>query len=205
MPEGLFIIRLALGALLFAHGTQKLFGWYGGYGLAGTGGFFESVGHRPGRLMAAAAGASEAVGGLFLVLGFLTPWAAAMIIGTMVVASVSVHAPHGLWATNGGFELPMTNALVAAGLAFTGAGAWSLDNAFDIPWTRGWGVGIGAIVIALVAAMLVLGRRRAMLDAEAETDAYPAAPVPADPAMQDADAASVSDATATGAAPPPRP
>lgn len=176
MPEGLFIIRLALGALLFAHGTQKLFGWFGGYGLSGTGGFFESVGHRPGRTMAMMAGASEAVGGLFLAIGFLTPWAAAMVMGTMFVASVSVHAPNGLWATNGGYELPLTNALVATGLAFTGAGAWSIDHAAGIPWTRGWGVGIGAIVLALIAGLLVLGRRQAL-----ETEpAYPAETVPAD-------------------------
>ncbi len=82
MPEGLFIIRAAIGLLLFAHGTQKLFGWFGGYGLDGTGGFFESVGHRPGRRMAMIAGGTEAVGGLFLVIGLLTPWAAAMVIGT---------------------------------------------------------------------------------------------------------------------------
>src|SRR4051794_38562507 len=86
MPEGLFIIRLALGAFLFAHGTQKLFGWYGGYGLDGTGGFFESVGHKPGRQMAMVAGLSEAVGAALLVLGLFTPLACAMIIGTMIVA-----------------------------------------------------------------------------------------------------------------------
>ncbi|HEU5034114.1 MAG TPA: DoxX family protein [Mycobacteriales bacterium] len=184
MPEGLFIIRLVLGLLLFAHGTQKLLGWFGGYGLEGTGGFFESVGHKPGRLMAMVAGLSEAVGGLFLVLGFLTPWAAAMVMGTMLVAAVSVHAPHGLWATNGGYELPLVNGLVACGLAFTGAGSWSLDHAFDIPWTRGWGVGIGAIVVALIAALLVLGRRRTIADSEVEP-AYPAEATPVTTATED--------------------
>src|SRR4051794_23849970 len=135
MAEGLFIIRVAVGILLFAHGTQKLFGWYGGHGLDGTGGFFESVGHKPGRMMATVAGLSESGGGLLLVLGLLTPLGAAMVIGTMIVASVSVHAPNGLWATNGGYELPLINALVAAGLAFTGAGSWSIDDAAGIPWT----------------------------------------------------------------------
>src|SRR4051812_39605066 len=172
MPEGLFIIRAVLGAFLFAHGTQKLFGWYGGYGPSGTGEFFESVGHRPGRPMAVVAGLSQAIGGTPLVLGFLMPLGAAMIIGTMVVASVSVHAPNGPWATNGGYELPMTNAVVAAGLAFTGAGGWSVDQAAGIPGTRGWGSGLLACSLALVAAGVVLARRNTIV-AETEAEAYP--------------------------------
>src|SRR3954470_1038401 len=137
MPEGLFIIRIVLGGLLFAHGTQKLFGWFGGYGLDGTGGFFEQVGHRPGRTMAALAGLSEAGGATLLVLGLLTPLGAAMVIGVMVVASVSVHGDKGLWATNGGYELPLTNAVIAGSLAFTGAGSFSLDNALGLGLS-GW-------------------------------------------------------------------
>ena len=172
MPEGLFIIRLGLGLILFAHGGQKLFGWFGGYGLDGTGSFFESIGHRPGRQMAMLAGLSEAVGGLLLVLGLFTPLAAAMLVGTMIVAAVSVHAPQGLWATNGGYELPLTNALVATGLAFTGAGTWSLDHAFGIPWTRGAGAGIWALALAGAGAGIMLTRRTKALQAAA--DAYPA-------------------------------
>lgn len=175
MPEGLLIIRLALGLILFAHGAQKLFGWFGGYGLDGTGGFFESVGHRPGRQMAMLAGVAEAAGGLMLVLGLLTPLAAAMVIGTMIVAAVSVHAAQGLWATNGGYELPLTNALVATGLAFTGAGSWSLDSAFGIPWTRGAGAGIWAVALAGAAAAISLTRRTKVLrDSQQADAAYPA-------------------------------
>src|SRR3954465_3947624 len=103
MPEGLFIIRAVVGGLLFAHGGQKLFGWFGGYGLDGTGGFFESVGHRPGRQMAVIAGLSGGGGGLLTTLGLFTPLGAAMVVGTMIVAAVSVHAPQGFWATNGGY------------------------------------------------------------------------------------------------------
>ena len=184
MPEGLFIIRAVIGALLFAHGTQKLFGWYGGYGLDGTGGFFESVGHRPGRQMAMVAGISEAGGGLLLLMGLLTPIGCAMIIGTMIVAAVSVHKDNGLWATNGGYELPLINAVVAAGLAFTGAGKWSLDSALDTPWNRGWGVGLLTCCVAGLAAAAVLARRRQVLAGEATSDAeaYPTADVAADPA-----------------------
>src|SRR3954451_25190509 len=134
MPEGLFIIRAVLGGLLFAHGAQKLFGWYGGYGLDGPGGFCESVGHRPGRTMAMIAGMSEAGGGLLLVLGLFTPIGSAEIIGTMIVAAYSVHKENGLGATNGGYDLPLINASVAAGLAFSRAGAWALDSALDTPW-----------------------------------------------------------------------
>ena len=184
MPEGLFIIRIVLGGLLFAHGTQKLFGWYGGYGLDGTAGFFESVGHRPGRRMAALAGISEAGGGALLVLGLLTPLGAAMILGTMISAAVSVHAPQGLWATNGGYELPLTNAVVAAGLGFTGAGDWSIDNAAGIPWTSGAGAGLSAVVLAVIAFGISNARRRKVIEAQPEA-AYPSEVVPADPAMAD--------------------
>src|SRR4051812_27325964 len=187
MAEGLFIIRLLVGGLLFAHGTQKLFGWYGGYGLEGTSGFFHSLGFRPGRQYAAIAGLSEAGGGALLILGLLTPLGAAMIIGTMIAAAVTVHAPHGLWATNGGYELPLINGVVAAGLAFTGAGSWSIDNAAGIPWTSGPGPGLSAVVIALVAAGVVQVRRRRVLEQTPEA-AYPAETVPADPAMADIDA-----------------
>src|SRR5436305_13185258 len=98
------ITRVLIGGLFVGHGTQKLFGWYGGHGLDGTGGFFESVGHRPGRLMATVAGLSEAGGGLLLTIGPLTPLRSAMVIGTMVVAAAAVRAPHGLWATTGGYD-----------------------------------------------------------------------------------------------------
>jgi putative oxidoreductase len=171
MAEGLFIIRATLGLLLFAHGCQKLFGWFGGHGLAGTGGFFESVGHRPGKAMAALAGASEAAGGLSLFFGFLTPLGAAAVIGVMTVAAVSVHGPNGLWVTNGGYELPLTNALIAAGLAFTGAGTFSLDHALGLGLS-GWGGGLLAIVLGLIGASIQLARRKPV-EAEAE-EPYPA-------------------------------
>jgi putative oxidoreductase len=184
VPEGLFIIRAVIGGLLFAHGAQKLFGWYGGYGLDGTGGFFESVGHKPGRTMAMVAGLSEAGGGLLLLMGLFTPLASAMIIGTMIVAAMSVHRDNGLWATNGGYELPLINATVAAGLAFTGAGKWSLDSALDIPWNRGWGAGLLAVCVAGLAAAGVLARRNKVVTGEATTDAeaYPDTDIAADPA-----------------------
>jgi putative oxidoreductase len=187
MAEGLFIIRAVLGLLLIGHGCQKLFGWFDGHGLDGTGGFFESVGHRPGRAMAALAGLSEAGGGLSLLFGFLTPLGAAAVIGVMTVAAISVHAPNGLWVTNGGYELPLTNALIAAGLAFTGAGSFSVDHALG--WgLSGLGAGIGAVVLGLIGASIQLARRQQPAEQQRD-DAYPAEEAPAgDRAGADAEA-----------------
>jgi len=174
MAEGLFIIRASLGLLLFAHGCQKLFGWWGGHGLEGTGGFFHQLGHRPGRQMAALAGMSEAGGGALLFLGLLTPFGSAAVIGTMAVAAISVHKDNGLWATNGGYELPLVYALVAAGIAFTGAGSFSVDNGLGLNLS-GWGWGLLALVLGSIGAAVQLSRRNRAL-AAAEADAYPTGP-----------------------------
>src|ERR1700712_4427282 len=127
MNTGLLLLRVVLGALLIGHGSQKLFGAFGGHGLAGTGGFFHSMGFRPGRQMALMAGISEAGAGLLLAVGLVQPLAAAAIVGTLFVAS-SVHWKNGLWGQNGGYELALFYGVTAAVLAFTGPGAYSLDN-----------------------------------------------------------------------------
>ena len=98
MNIGLLLIRVVFGALMAAHGSQKLFGWFGGYGLAGTGGFFEQLGFRPGRLFAALAGVTETFSGLLFALGFLEPLAAMGIMSVMIVAIGSVHWGNGLFA-----------------------------------------------------------------------------------------------------------
>ena len=162
MNLGLLILRLVVGALFIGHGTQKLFGWFGGNGLEGTGGFFGQLGYRPGRPMAAMAGMAEAGGGLLLVLGFLTPLGAAAIIGMMLNASLSVHRSKGLWNSNGGYELPLAFAAAAACLAFTGPGRYSIDNA------AGWqlsGVawGLVGVAVGLVTGAAVYAWRLAQL------------------------------------------
>src|SRR5688500_10153150 len=106
MDIGLLLIRVVLGGFLAGHGLQKLFGWFGGHGIAGTGGFFETLGYRPGKRHAVLAGATELVGGVLLVVGFLTPLAAAMVVGVMVNAAGAVHWRNGLWVTEGGIEYP---------------------------------------------------------------------------------------------------
>jgi putative oxidoreductase len=148
MEIGLFIIRLAIGLTLAAHGAQKLFGMFGGYGVAGTGGFFESIGFRPGRHLALVAGLGETVGGLALAIGLFTPFAAAVALATMIVA-ITVHLEKGFFAQSGGYELPLILAAVTAAIAFTGPGALSLDGALGNSFE---GAKWGAIALGLAVA-----------------------------------------------------
>jgi putative oxidoreductase len=127
MSIGLLIIRLVIGLSFMAHGAQKLFGWFGGYGLKGTGGWMESLGLKPGVMMALMAGLAELIGGLLFTLGLLTPLAAIMIAATMVMAIVKVHAPNGYWATQNGYENNLTLIAVVIGLALIGPGKYALD------------------------------------------------------------------------------
>ena len=162
MQVGLLLIHAVIGALLAGHGAQKLFGVLGGYGLEGTGGYMEGFGLRPGKLFAAAAGAAELVGGLLLAAGLFTPLAAALIAATMFVAARTDHAGKGLWIFNGGAEYVLTVAAVVIGLAFNGAGAWSVDAAigwhvFGVAW------GLGALGVALVGAAATFALSRARL------------------------------------------
>jgi len=157
MNEGLFLVRVVVGLVMAAHGSQKLFGWFGGYGIAGTGGYLESIGFRPGRVFAAAAGASEFLGGLLIAAGLLGPVGPALVLATMIVAAVSVHGKHGLFAANNGIEVPLLYAVIAAGLIFTGPGAYSFDGMIGSgsPWppVLSWAallVGVAGAVANLV-------------------------------------------------------
>jgi putative oxidoreductase len=162
MELGLLVIRVIVGLLFVGHGAQKLFGSFGGHGLKGTAGFMDSLGMRPGKQHALAAGVAEAGGGALLALGLLTPLAAAAIIAVMVVAVATVHVKNGVWATNQGYELNLVYAAAAFALATVDGGAWSLDNALGLDLTgAGWGLaalaagllgGIGAIVAGRLAS-----------------------------------------------------
>ena len=134
MDAGLLLLRVVLGLVMAAHGTQKLFGWFGGYGLAGTGGYFESIGFRPGRFFAMASGTSELVGGLLVAFGLLGPLGPAMVIAIMIVAAATVHWQHGLFAQNNGIEVPLLYAAGVAAIALIGNGAYSLDAALGLSW-----------------------------------------------------------------------
>jgi putative oxidoreductase len=174
MEVGLLIVRVVVGVLLVGHGSQKLFGWFNGYGLKGTGGYMESFGLRPGALFAFAAGAAELAGGLGFATGFATPAAAALVASTMLVAARTDHAGKGLWIYNGGLEYVLTNAAVVIGVAFAGAGEWSLDNAigWDVSGTW-WGLGASAAAALGGAGVLAVRRLGTAPQARAQTASVP--------------------------------
>lgn len=121
-------LRVPVGIILAAHGAQKLFAWFGGYGLEGTGQFMASLGLEPGYLMALLAGSAEFFGGLALVLGVLTRPAAAIAAFTMLIAIVTVHLDNGLFMSNGGYEFGLSLLAATVALAIQGAGVFSLDK-----------------------------------------------------------------------------
>jgi putative oxidoreductase len=160
MDAGLVLARLVFGLLMAAHGTQKAFGWFGGYGLAGTAGFFENIGFRPGKFFAATAAGTEIISGLLVALGLLGAIGPALVVSVMIVAAGSVHWPHGVFAANNGIEVPLLYGVFAAALALTGFGAYSLDAAFGLSglWTPAINAGVLALGIIGGAANLALRR-----------------------------------------------
>jgi putative oxidoreductase len=158
---GLLILRIAVGLALAAHGSQKLFGWFGGYGLAGTGGFFESMGFRPGKIFAAAAGLSEFFGGLFIALGLFGAVGPMLVLATMLVAILTVHVKHGFFVTNNGMEMPFTYAIVAIAVALTGFGAISLDALLGVTVLSQPPIAVGLLILGIVGALGNIAVRRA--------------------------------------------
>jgi putative oxidoreductase len=149
MKIGRLLLRLVVGGLFVGHGTQKLFGWFGGNGLDATAQGFERLGLRPGRQNAIAAGSAEAGGGALLALGLQTPLAASVLIATMLTAIHRVHASKGPWVTNGGYEYNLVLIAAALALVDAGPGAFSLDGARGRERTGpGWtlaALGAGAV------------------------------------------------------------
>lgn len=122
-------LRLIAGLIFTAHGAQKLFAWFGGYGLEGTGQWMESIGLAPGYLMALMAGSAEFFGGLLLIVGFLTRPTSFVLAVTMIVAIFTVHIDNGLFMSNNGYEFGLALFAISISLIFSGAGKLSLDNA----------------------------------------------------------------------------
>lgn len=155
---GLLIIRVSAGLFLAYHGAQKLFGLFGGPGISSTAHVFASIGYRPGTLFAVMCGMCEFGGGLGVALGALTPLAAAAMLGNMINATAVVF-PHGFSDTSGGYEYPLLIGLIAAGLAFTGPGQYSVDSLIGLNRTAlrpGLRTGAAAVALALVAASVTL-------------------------------------------------
>ena len=157
---GLLIVRVTLGLLMAAHGSQKLLGWFGGHGLAGTAGFFDSIGFRPGRFFATLASATEVTSGLLLAFGFLGPIGPALMISVMIVAAVSMHLKNGLFAANGGIEVPLLYGVVAAGLLLTGPGQYSLDAALGLGYLATPMLAWAALAVGVVGGVMNLFARR---------------------------------------------
>jgi putative oxidoreductase len=194
MKLGTLALRGVIGPLFIGHGTQKLFGWFGGHGLEGTAGFFEQgLGLRPGKRHATAAGVSEALGGALFTLGALTPLAAAMISGTMVTAIRKVHASKGPWVTEGGYEY---NAVILATMfAITehGPGAVSVDAAM-FPRFKGTGLALLQLGAAVAGSYLATEK----LNAPAPPEPAAAAPAAgADERRFDRDEATAPSTAAT--------
>ena len=158
---GLLLARLILGLGVASHGAQKLFGWFGGYGIKGTGGFFEgSLGLRPGALFAAMSGIGEFAGGILVASGWLGPVGPALVISVMVVAIVTVHLPNGFFVSSNGMELPLMNIAGSLALAFAGFGIYSLDAIAPIAALGSPVAAWLAIAVAVAGALLsIVGRK----------------------------------------------
>lgn len=174
MKIGLTFLRWVVGILFLGHGTQKLFGWFGGHGLDGTGQFFESIGLRPGRRHAIAAGATEAGGGALLALGLFTPVAATSLIGVMSTAVRKVHFKNGPWATDGGYEYNLVLIATMLLLADLGPGDLSLD--------RRLGTELRGSLVALLALAGGLAGGAVLTATTQDEPPTGAAPVAGDPA-----------------------
>ncbi len=172
---GLLGLRLVAGGLLAGHGAMKLFGSFGGPGLAGTAGWLESMGFTPGKQWAALAGASEFGGGLLTALGLLHPLGPIGTVGAMSIAALDAHAGKPIWVTEGGAELPVTNIAIAFALATADPGRYSLDNALGIRVPKAV-IGLAAHAVAAgVYASLTREKPAATGDDTADEAIEPAA------------------------------
>jgi len=159
MNIGLLLLRMTVGLTLAAHGSQKLFGWFGGYGPEGTGQFLEVLGFRPGRRHAIMAGLVECGGGLLLALGFLTPVGAALGLSVMTVAAISAHLDKGFFVSSGGYEYNVMLGVAALSVAFTGPGRVSFDGLAGYP-LAGTVWGMVSLAIAVTGSALLLASRQ---------------------------------------------
>jgi putative oxidoreductase len=148
---GILILRLVIGLFVAAHGAQKLLGWFGGGGFAGTTRMMESQGFRPNWFWALLASLGEFAGGLLLALGLITPLAAAAVVGVMLMAVLKVHLPKGFWNSKGGLEFPATLGVVAFVIGLIGPGSYALDTLIGL--TLAWPLYLLLVLIAVVVVL----------------------------------------------------
>ena len=189
MKIGRLLLRTVVGGFFVGHGTQKLFGWFGGYGLEGTAKGFEQLGLRPGKANAVAAGVAEAGGGALMVIGLETPLAAAVLTSTMITAIKTVHLKNGPWASNSGYEYNVVLIAAALAIAEVGPGPLSLDAARGRE-RQGSGWALAALAAGVVGAV------GAHLSASSQAPAEQ--PAPSEP-VGDGDAPAVAQPAAEAA------
>lgn len=160
MDLALLVLRLVVGLFFVGHGAQKLWGSFGGHGPVGTGQFFESLGIRPGRRNAVAAGWSEFLGGALLAVGLLSPLGALLIVSVMTTAIITVHAKNGPWSTEGGYEYNLV-LIASAFVIAANPGDWSLDAAFGLGELHGTAFALGALVLGAIGGYLAVVTGRA--------------------------------------------
>jgi putative oxidoreductase len=162
LSAGLLVLRLAFGLYLAAHGAQKLFGWFSGYGLNATGEFMVQLGFKQGRAFATLASSAEIASGLLLALGFLGPIGPALMISVMIVAIATVHWKNGAFAAQNGIELPFLYASAALALGLTGFGRYSLDAIVGLTPLYAPSVAYGALAVGVLGGLGSLAVRRMM-------------------------------------------
>jgi len=151
MDEALLVLRVVFAAMVFGHATQKLFGWFRGKGIAGTGAIFEMFGLKPGKLMVLAAGLLELAAAFSIGFGFLTGLGAVALIGAMIVAAATLWQ-NGFWAHMGGMEVPFSYALISLFIAWAGPGAYSLDALLGLH-IHSWWIAVGGFALAVVGTL----------------------------------------------------
>jgi putative oxidoreductase len=162
MSYGILILRVVLGSIMAAHGSQKLFGWFGGSGPQGTSSSFAQLGYSPPLFLALGAGLAELGGGLLIAVGLVTPLAAAAIAIVMLNAIGAVHWRNGFFNANGGYEFNLLVITAAVATAATGPGRFSLDNLYG--WADNlsglwWGVGVVGVAVVVSTLTLTVARR----------------------------------------------
>lgn len=169
MDFALLVLRIVFGLIFFGHGAQKLFGWFGGRGIEGTEKMLSKLNVYPTRIWAIIVGLSEALGGLGLAFGFLTPLAAALIIGVMLVAMIKVHWQFGMWNANRGIEFPLINLVLAAFLGLIGPGLLSIDALLNFDLSSGLTFLLALIVVLIGVAIGLASGQLAQMAGESRS------------------------------------